>query len=443
MVEILTFDGLIEEDGYIGKRQVMTKHKVIVIDDSPTVRKLAEVVLKENGYDVFTAEDGEKGLELAQNVKPSLILVDFVMPNMNGYQFCKLARKNPLLKDVPIILITAKGEAVGEKFTEEFGVIDYFIKPFQPEDLVVKVNSILIPEKELEGVDEVIEETEVLTESTVEKTLDRLLSRYLYKELPVLIERTLSDILKHSGVIKTSSIILSGDLNEFSVSDLLQLIDTTRATGKLFLYSPLMTAELYFDRGNIYYGSTSKQGKGLLFGEIIEKKMQVSRDAFYRAYRTAKKEGIPILSAFVKEGILTENEIMKILEERTKEAVYSSMELDSGNFFFEKMQIPQYLSDIKVRIPASHLILEGARRVDERKYAAKMLHDPNIVFIRLMTDVAMEDINLDDNELRIFSLIDGKRTLDDIIKMSGMEEKEVKRIIYTLERAGILRQKKI
>ncbi len=419
----------------------MPRGNVVVIDDSATVRKLAEVVLKENGYNVYTAEDGERGLDIAQKVSPSLILVDFVMPKMNGYQFCKLARKNPSLKDVPIILITAKGEAVGEKFTEEFGVVDYFIKPFQPEELVEKVNSILSPEEELEGVAEVVEEAEVLTESAVEETIDRLLSRYLYKELPVLIQRTLSDILKHSGVVKTSSIVLSGDISDFSLSDLLQLLDATKATGKLSLYSPLMTAELYFDKGNIYYGSTSKQGKSLLSGEIIEKKLNVSREAFYRAYRTAKKSGVPILRAFVDEKILTEDEIMKILEERTREAVYSSMELDSGNFFFEKMQIPGHLADVKVRIPASHLILEGARRVDERKYAARMFQDPDMVFIRLMTDVAMEDINLDDNELRIFSLIDGKRTLGDIIKMSGMEENEVKRIIYTLTRAGILKKK--
>jgi len=419
----------------------MAKGNIIVIDDSPTVRKLAEVVLKENGYNVYTAEDGEKGLEIAQKVSPSLILVDFVMPRMNGYQFCKLARKNPLLKDVPIILITAKGEAVGEKFTEEFGVVDYFIKPFQPEELVEKVNSILSPEEELEAVAETLEEAGIVTDVSVEETIDRLLSRYLYKDLPVLLQRIISDILKHSGVIKTSSIVLSGDLADFSVSDLLQLLDTTKATGKLSLYSPLMTAEIYFDKGNIYYGSTSKQGKSLLSGEIIEKKMQISKEAFYRAYRTAKRSGIPILRAFVNERILTEDEIMKILGDRTREAVYSSMELDSGNFFFEKMQIPEHLSDIKIRIPASHLILESARRVDERKYAAKMFQDPNMVFIRLMTDVAMEDINLDDNELRIFSLIDGRRTLNDIINMSGMDENEVKRIIYTLTRAGILKRK--
>ncbi|MEM4407088.1 MAG: hypothetical protein QXS68_08620, partial [Candidatus Methanomethylicaceae archaeon] len=90
---------------------------------------------------------------------------------------------------------------------------------------------------------------------------------------------------------------------------------------------------------------------------------------------------------------------------------------------------------------ASQLILEGARRVDERRFAAKMFQDNDIVFIRLMTDVAMEDINLDENELKIFSLVDGKRTLGDIIKMSGIEEREAKRIFYTLTKVGILKKK--
>ncbi len=419
----------------------MTKGSVVVIDDSPTVRKLAEVVLTENGYKVYTAEDGEKGLQLAESVNPSLILVDFVMPRMNGYQFCKLARQKPSLRDIPIILITAKGEAVGEKFTEEFGVVDYFIKPFQPEQLVEKVNSIVSPQVEMEAVAETIEETEVYTEGTIEETLDRIIRQYFYREFPFLLQKTVSDALKHSGMVKSSTIVLTGDLHDFSLYDLLQLLDTTKVTGKLSIYSPVMTAEIYFDKGGIYYASTSKQGKSLLTGEIIEKKLQVSRDAFHRAYARAKKTGIPILRAFVQEKILTEDEIMNILRERTKEAVYSTMELDGGNFFFERMPVPENLADITYRIPVSNLILEGARRVDERKYAAKMFTDLNIVFIRLMTDVAMEDINLEEDELKIFSLVDGKITLGDIIKISGMEENEVKRIIYALTRVGILKKK--
>ncbi|MCX5719248.1 MAG: response regulator, partial [Nitrospirae bacterium] len=182
----------------------MTNNKgtVIVIDDSPTVRKLAEVVLAEDGYEVYTAEDGEEGLKIAEKVLPSVILVDFIMPKMNGYQFCKMLRNNQSLKDVPVILITAKGEAVGEKFTEKFGVIDYFIKPFQPEELVEKVNSVVLSQ----GVEFALENAptgetgiaEAIYTADIEETIDRIIRRYFYKELPALLQKSIIDILKQT-----------------------------------------------------------------------------------------------------------------------------------------------------------------------------------------------------------------------------------------------------
>ncbi len=121
----------------------MAKEKILVVDDSPLVRKLAEVSLQEAEYEVYTASDGEEGLKIAETVKPDLILVDFIMPKMAGSQFCKLIRENEILKDVPIILITGKGETVGQTFIEKYQVLDYFIKPFKSEDLIEKVRTTL------------------------------------------------------------------------------------------------------------------------------------------------------------------------------------------------------------------------------------------------------------------------------------------------------------
>jgi len=424
----------------------MTNNKgtVIVIDDSLTVRKLAEVVLAEDGYEVYTAEDGEEGLKIAEKVLPSVILVDFIMPKMNGYQFCKLLRNNQSLKDVPVILITAKGEAVGEKFTEKFGVIDYFIKPFQPEELVEKVNSIVLSQRaEFALANAPTGETgiaEAVYTADIEETVDRIIRRYFYKELPALLQKSILDILKQTGVVKSPSITLSGELTDFNLFDIFQLIDTAKSSGKLSVYSSLMSSEIYFDKGSIVFGSTSKQGKNILSGDILEKRMNISKEVFHRAFRTSRETGVPILRAFVNEGILSEDEIMVILREHIDNAVYSTIELESGYFFFEKMPLPDKFLDIPMRLKVSHLILEGARRVDERKFAAKMFQDNDIVFIRLMTDVALEDISLDKNELEIFSLVDGKRTISDIIKMSAIEESEAKRIFYTLTRVGILKK---
>jgi len=423
----------------------MNKGRVVVIDDSPTVRKLAEVVLQEEGYKVYTAEDGEEGLKIAEEVFPSVILVDFIMPKMNGYQFCKMVRNNRFLKNVPVILITAKGEDVGEKFTEKFGVVDYFIKPFQPDELVEKVNSIVQSQRTGDAsVFEAMEEPEIagaVYTSDVGETVDMVIRRYFYKEFPVLLQKSIADILKQAGVFRVPGIALSGDLSNFSLFDIFQLIDTAKATGKLSVYSPVLSSEIYFDKGGIVYASTSKQGRNILSGDLLKKRKNIPRKVFNQAFKASRATGVPILRAFVNEGILSEGEIMNILKESIDDAVYSTMEIENGNFFFEKMQIPDNLLDIPIRLNISQLILEGARRVDEKRFAAKMFKDNGIVLIRLLTDVAIEDINLDANELKIFSLVDGKRNLGDIIKMSVIEEKEAKRIFYTLTKVGILKKK--
>lgn len=424
----------------------MDKRKVVVIDDSPTVRKLAEVVLAEEGYKVYTAEDGEEGLKIAEEVLPSVILVDFIMPRMNGYQFCKMVRSNEVLKDVPVILITAKGEDVGAKFAEKFGVVDYFIKPFQPEDLLEKVSSILgsrqtagvevveFAAKETEGVSAVYSED-------IEEALDKIIHRYFYKKLPSLLKNSLVDVLKHEGIIKAHGVILSGDLSEFSLFDIFQLIDTVKATGKLSVYSSMLSSDIYFEKGQIVYAFTSKQGKSLISGDLVRKKMNISQSTFSRTFKAALKKNTPLLRSFVDAGILSKDECLNFIRELIDDAIYSTMEIETGNFYFEKIPLPANLSDISIRLNISQFILEGARRIDERKYAAEIFKDNNIAFIRLMTDVAMEDIKLDEKELRVFSLVDGSRTIGDIIKITDIDENELKRILYTLTKVGILRKK--
>ncbi|MCX7988778.1 MAG: response regulator, partial [Thermodesulfovibrio sp.] len=124
---------------------------------------------------VFTADNGEDGLKIAENVNPDLILVDFIMPKMTGSQFCILLKENEKLKDTPILLITGKGEAVGQAFIEKYGVQDYFIKPFKSEDLIEKVDMMLgqlVTEEEKEIKIPVAEEFKV--EYPIEEKIQEL-----------------------------------------------------------------------------------------------------------------------------------------------------------------------------------------------------------------------------------------------------------------------------
>src|SRR5262245_53515576 len=117
----------------------MPGETLLVIDDSPTILKVVQLVLSKAGFHITTAPDGEQGLAAARETRPDLILLDFVMPRMNGYQVCRALAVDPELKDIPVILMSAKGDQVGERFVKVMGIVDYITKPFSPEAITAVV----------------------------------------------------------------------------------------------------------------------------------------------------------------------------------------------------------------------------------------------------------------------------------------------------------------
>src|SRR5258706_9039502 len=117
----------------------MAGELVLVIDDSPTITKVVQLVLTKAGYQVNTAPDGEAGLEAVRAQRPQLILLHFVMPEMNGYQSCRELVGDPKLRDIPVVLMSAKGDQVGERFVKVMGIVDYITKPFSPEAITAVV----------------------------------------------------------------------------------------------------------------------------------------------------------------------------------------------------------------------------------------------------------------------------------------------------------------
>jgi DNA-binding response OmpR family regulator len=117
----------------------MADETVLVIDDSATILKVVQLVLTKAGFRVETAADGEAGLDAARQCDPDLILLDFVMPRMNGYQVCRALAADRDLCEVPVVLMSAKGDQVGERFVKVMGIVDYITKPFSPEAITAVV----------------------------------------------------------------------------------------------------------------------------------------------------------------------------------------------------------------------------------------------------------------------------------------------------------------
>ena len=119
--------------------------RILVVDDSPTIRRVVSAILERHGYETSLAADGEDALAALQRheVKPDLVLLDFVMPRMNGYQFCRALRADAELAAMPVVLMSAKSDRIREQFVQQTGAIDAITKPFDAQALVAVVENAL------------------------------------------------------------------------------------------------------------------------------------------------------------------------------------------------------------------------------------------------------------------------------------------------------------
>lgn len=119
----------------------MAKKKILLVDDSSTVLLLHRMMLSHCGYELLTARDGQEALDKVSVERPDLIFLDVLMPRLDGFQTCRALRARSETKDVPIILVTTRGEPHYVRQGFESGCTDYITKPFDGEELLAKVRS--------------------------------------------------------------------------------------------------------------------------------------------------------------------------------------------------------------------------------------------------------------------------------------------------------------
>jgi DNA-binding response OmpR family regulator len=121
----------------------MDRKKILLVDDSSTVLLMERMILSKSEYDVVTAKDGQEGLEKAVAEKPDLILMDVVMPRMDGFEACRRLRELDQTKAIPVIMVTTRGELASLEAGYASGCSEYVTKPINGLELLAKVRSCL------------------------------------------------------------------------------------------------------------------------------------------------------------------------------------------------------------------------------------------------------------------------------------------------------------
>ncbi len=123
--------------------QENTKSKVLVVEDEPDAIELISFNLKNAGFEVTTATDGQEALETARKIEPDIILLDLMLPEVDGLEVCKILRRNAKTADIPIVMLTAKAAEIDRVLGLELGADDYITKPFSPREVVLRLKNVL------------------------------------------------------------------------------------------------------------------------------------------------------------------------------------------------------------------------------------------------------------------------------------------------------------
>jgi len=117
--------------------------RVMVVDDEPFILRSLVYVLKKEGYDVASAEDGNDALLQLRESRPEILFLDVMMPKMDGFELCRIIKSDPELREIYVILLTAKGQAKDRESAAQAGADEYITKPFRPSLVIEKVRALL------------------------------------------------------------------------------------------------------------------------------------------------------------------------------------------------------------------------------------------------------------------------------------------------------------
>jgi len=179
----------------------MSKEKMLIIEDEKDIVKMLDYNLKKEGFKTLSAYNGEDGLDMASKENPDLILLDLMLPEIDGFDVCKALKSDPKTSHIPIIILTAKDQETDKIVGLELGADDYVTKPFSPRELIARIKAVLRRAKEKGKLPEVLKIGDL--------TIDFSKIMVLIKDKPIELTSKEFELLKI--LIKAKGRVLSMD----------------------------------------------------------------------------------------------------------------------------------------------------------------------------------------------------------------------------------------
>jgi DNA-binding response OmpR family regulator len=472
---------------------------ILVIDDSATIAKAVQLVLARDGYRVELASDGEEGLVAARRQTPDLILLDFVMPRMNGYQVCLELAADPELSSVPVVLMSARGDQVGERFVKMMGIVEYVTKPFSSETLAGVVTRVLgrpasgppphaTIDDTIDGLDEPSPSSGsnagiAVRPSALARLREELMAviaarvighaRELASPSPTAIaaRQALLDEVRASLDDATLARLLDdaeasggegdlrGDLRVIPLPEIFQLLDTQALSGLLMIQRRSERIEVHLRRGQVEQALGRGLPDELRLGRFVLDRELVD-DARFQAFLQARAAEAPQVGAseatastngstnsaligqqLVAHRLITAADLRTVLARQSSELVYEALRWRTGWFRFRAgLELPPVALEANLALAMEALIQEGCRRVDEWHLIERLIDSPEAVFARDEAGSPRSRPRLSREEQLVLDRVDGSRRVADLVSASRLGSFEVSRALYRMLSIKLVRR---
>jgi CheY-like chemotaxis protein len=429
--------------------------RILVVDDDALIRRKVVQLLQTAGHQVESAENGQQGLSKIQNHDPELVVVDFVMPKMNGYQFCAALRSLPNHKDTPVILLSARSTEVGQRFAKRFGVSDAISKPFDPDVLLTVIQNVLNakptqaitqssdppfemefpPKGESVEVDPLPKATEQIALFLTER-----ISTLRDKKEEII--TAISDGFRTNGSLRSNKLIadmiaaflgfsLSGDTTHIPLHDVLQMLDMQHQTGLLEITLERLTVTVQLRNGKVEMALSNKIRPEFLLGRYLVQEQLITQQDLNMLLKN--RVGNRLLGQqLIKLGYIDGEELAKVLGLQTTDLLIETMGRNHGTFlFYPGREMPGAMS-IGNQFSLANLVMEQLRQVDKWNIMEEAIPNFEVVFKNTGHRAMFDPTKLYNEETLVLNEVDGSKSVRDIIETMDMDSFAVCKILYRL-----------
>ncbi|HEX7597775.1 MAG TPA: DUF4388 domain-containing protein [Polyangia bacterium] len=400
----------------------MQAERILVVDDSPTILKLVEITLAKAGFHVFTADCGEAGILAATEQPPDLILLDYLLPDLNGDDVCRAISGNVALATVPVVVMSAKSAEVDASFSNLPCVVDILPKPFSPDALLAVVTHALEDHR---------------ASKPARNAPDNL-------DMAALLPKAAEE--KPTGpIIGVDGTALAGDLAVVSIADVLLLMQDRQHSGVLRLAGKEASIEIFLHKGRIDFAGARGVADEFLLGHFMVRGGQIEHAALVDVLdeRRATPGGGLLGTDLCRRGLITEAGLRTAMAQQTTALTFEGMRWGEGVFSFHPTAEPSpAASEAALGLPIDGLIMQGLRRVDEWRVIVQEISNFDMVFIRNEEKITSpEDQRLLREEAFVLDLVNGKNTVRDIIRVSKLGSYDVTQVLFRLLRCKFIRRR--